>query len=700
MTITTETTDTEAAALACIRAGLSIVPIDNRTKRPAMHLLPKGDDGKPTWEPYQSEIPDEATVRSWFKRGCKAFALVCGNVSGGLLVLDFDKPEFYDAWQAAVGKRADGIPIQRTPGGYHAFMFCENPGRNDKLAWTPDENEDAGRKVAIETRGEGGYAVAPPSLHPSGDRYKMLVGSLTDIPAVSQTLVDELVDAARKLDEAPHTRQELQRLEPQAQTEYRRRHATRNGQASVIDAFNAKNALDAMLERHGYTRAGEGRFKRPGGASASVSVKDGKSCHFSSNDPLNDGRVKGIGVHDSFDVWAHFEHAGNASAAVKAAAKELGMTTRDDAEPTTPSEPVLVNMADVETRHVRWIWPKRIPQGRLSMIVGMPGDGKSFSVADISARITRGIDFPDGEPCEPGDVLMISGEDDPHDQIRPRLDACGADVSRVHLLSMVRRLGEDGKPFEVMFTLADVAALEIALQRIPNCRLVVVDPIGSFLGGEVDMHRDNEVRGILTPLAKLAERFNVAGLIIAHRRKAQSNHADDTALGSRAFTGICRMIWHLSRDRENRARRLLLPGKCNLAAEPTGLAFTIEGDPARIVWESDAVEMTADEAMSAENGRPSEFREDVQTWLRDELADLGEHSVEDVRTAAGQAGFNWRRVQRAREDIGAIVHRASFGGKFIWRLPKPGQGDSTTPHKTHGTVGTIGTIGKEQPTHE
>ena len=275
----------------------------------------------------------------------------------------------------------------------------------------------------------------------------------------------------------------------------------------------------------------------------------------------------------------------------------------------------------------------------------------------------RGIDWPDGERCEAGDVLLISGEDDPHDQIRPRLDACGADVSRVHLLSMVRRIGEDGNPFDVLFTLADVMALEIALQKIPNCKLVIVDPIGSFLGGRVDMHRDNEVRGVLTPLSQVVERFNVAGLIIAHRRKATSSHADDTALGSRAFTGLCRMVWHLSRDRDNRERRLLLPGKCNLCPDPTGLAFCIAGDPARILWEADAVEMTADEAMAAEENRPaSQSREDVQAWLRNELADLGEHPVEDIREAAGQAGFNWRRVQRAREDIGALVQRATFGG--------------------------------------
>jgi putative DNA primase/helicase len=317
-----------AAALACIRAALSIVPIDHRTKRPAMHLLPKGEDGKPTWKPYQSEIADEATVRNWFGRGCKAFALVCGDVSGGLLVLDFDEPRFYEVWRASVGARADGIPIQQTGGGnYQALMYCADPGANDKLAYVVDEREDAGRSIAIETRGEGGYAVVAPSRHPTGNIYKMLVGSLAAIPVVDQTVADALVDAARKLDEMPHTRQELERIESEARTEHRRQHAQCNGQASVIDAFNKAHPIEEMLESNGYTPIAGGRFKRPGGASPSVSVKDGKSCHFSSNDPLNDGRVKsGLGVHDSLDVWAYFNYSGNVSAAVKAAAELLGMS--------------------------------------------------------------------------------------------------------------------------------------------------------------------------------------------------------------------------------------------------------------------------------------------------------------------------------------------------------------------------------------
>src|SRR5690606_14589208 len=154
----------------------------------------------------------------------------------------------------------------------------------------------------------------------------------------------------------------------------------------------------------------------------------------------------------------------------------------------------------------------------------------------------------------------------------------------------------------------------------------VVDPIGSFLGGNTDAHRDNEVRGVLAPVAKLAEKSGPAVLVVAHRRKSAGSIADDLALGSRAFTGIARAVWHLSRDNENKTRRLLLPGKNNLAPEGNGLAFTIAGDPAVVVWERDPVAMSADDALAKEDGfggedvKPGpqpEARRHAAEWLRE-----------------------------------------------------------------------------------
>ncbi|MDC0934646.1 AAA family ATPase [Pirellulales bacterium] len=333
------------------------------------------------------------------------------------------------------------------------------------------------------------------------------------------------------------------------------------------------------------------------------------------------------------------------------------------------SRPALVCMADIEPRPISWIWPGRIAAGRITLAVGMPGAGKSFLTCDLASRVSTGTPWPDGPECQRGSVVFITAEDDPHDTIRPRLDAHYADVSRIHLLSGVRRT-QKGKTEELAFTLTDADILRQTLEAIDDCRLVVIDPIGSFLGGRCDAHRDNEVRAVLAPIAKLAEQHGAAVLMVAHRRKSASAIADDTALGSRAFTGIARSVWHLSRDTENRDRRLLLPGKCNLASQQTGLAFTIAGDPAGVHWERDPVIMTADDALARENGATGEHSafDEATDWLRNTLTD-GPRPSAKLKSDAKRDGIAWRTVERAKRKLGVSNRPDGFGGPWVWALP-------------------------------
>ena len=179
----------------------------------------------------------------------------------------------------------------------------------------------------------------------------------------------------------------------------------------------------------------------------------------------------------------------------------------------------------------------------------------------------------------------------------------------------------------------------------------------------------------LAPVAKLAEKYGPAVLVVAHRRKSAGSIADDLALGSRAFTGIARAVWHLTRDSENKVRRLLLPGKNNLAPEGNGLAFTICGEPPAISWEREPVAMSADDALSVENGdekkKPgpkSETRNKAAEWLRDVLK-TGPMAAGKIKDEAGEAGYAWRTVQRAKDDLGIKPYRDQFGGAWMWRLP-------------------------------
>lgn len=375
---------------------------------------------------------------------------------------------------------------------------------------------------------------------------------------------------------------------------------------------------------------------------------------------------------------------------------------RESGSLSTSFEPVLVNLSTIDPIAIKWLWKGRIPKGRMVLIVGRPGEGKSFATMDFAARISTGTPWPDGEECERGSVLLVCGEDDPADTIRPRLDACGADATKIILLSMVARTDADGKRHETVFTLEDVMALEKAVAQIPDLKAIIVDPIGGLIGGKVDAHRDNEVRAVLAPAVAIASNHPSCPAIIcvAHRRKAAGDAADDLVLGSRAFSGLARATWHISRDPVNPVRRLMLPGKNNLSAQVDGLAFTIGGDPAKVMWERDAVTMSADDALASENrGDNGSEQDEAATFLRSELADMQEHAVDDLRKAAKDAGLAWRTVQRAANAVKVKRHRAGFGKGFIWRLPKSTEEMQRANHANRAkpvltdTLGTNGTNG-------
>ncbi len=389
---------------------------------------------------------------------------------------------------------------------------------------------------------------------------------------------------------------------------------------------------------------------------------------------------------ESKDLRTHLEKLVAATAQVSRAPSPVTRTSTDESRTTGHEsrihesridEPILVCAADVAETEIRWLWPGRMPLGRITLLVGRPGEGKSFLTTDMAARVSRGLPWPDGSACPEGSVLLISAEDDLGDTIRPRLRAHGADLGRVHLLSMVRRSDPDGGRYETMFTLSDVGPLEVALAAHPDCKLIVVDPIGSFLGGKTDAHRDNDVRSILVPVARLAEQYDAAVLVVAHRRKSASGFADDLALGSRAFTGIARAVWHVSRDRDDKTRRLLLPGKNNLAAEGQGLAFTIadDGPGPTIRWESEPVDMNADEAIKEENTDGGDGRrttlDDAIAWLQDALAD-GPLVAKEILRRAHAEGISNSTLNRAKASLGVHSKKKDHSVQtvWLWRLPR------------------------------
>ncbi|MCB9845306.1 MAG: AAA family ATPase [Phycisphaeraceae bacterium] len=260
---------------------------------------------------------------------------------------------------------------------------------------------------------------------------------------------------------------------------------------------------------------------------------------------------------------------------------------------------IVVRLADVTPEPVSWLWPGRIALGKVTLIAGDPGLGKSFLTLDMAARISSGAGWPDGgERPAPGGVVLLSAEDSIADTIRPRLDAAGADPARIIALESIRSLGENGRVCARSFDLSrDLPALDAAVESVGDCRLVVIDPVTAYLGG-VDSHKNAEIRGLLAPLGELAMRHRVAVVAVTHLNKAGGGPAIYRAMGSLAFAAAARAAWAVSKDRADPMRRLLLPIKNNLAPDAGGLAYRIDGAGPAVAWEAGTVHVSADEALA------------------------------------------------------------------------------------------------------
>lgn len=353
-------------------------------------------------------------------------------------------------------------------------------------------------------------------------------------------------------------------------------------------------------------------------------------------------------------------------------------------DPSKPAEPRtgssspptanIVRLSDVSPEPVRWLWRGRIAIGKLTLIVGDPGGSKSFLTLDLAARVSTGRPMPDtpDETPAPGGVILLSAEDTPADTIRPRLDAAGADCERIVYLESVNRNG-------VKSTLdlsRDLDALRDAIDRTPDCRLVVIDPISAYLGG-TESHKNADVRGMLAPLSALATERGFALVCVSHLNKNQGVSAIYRTTGSLAFAAAARAVWLVVKDNSDESRRGFLPIKNNIGKDTTGLAYSLVSMPGHdqpaLQWESAPIETSADDALAADRGDDDRHSalDHACEFLRAVLAE-GEMKCEDVHGLAEKAGISKSTLRRAFRAVD--VHTRKSGkpgepGAWWWSLP-------------------------------
>jgi len=327
----------------------------------------------------------------------------------------------------------------------------------------------------------------------------------------------------------------------------------------------------------------------------------------------------------------------------------------------------LATLADVEPEAIAWLWRGRIARGKVSMVVGDPGDGKSYLSLAIAAAISRGHALPDGEAAAPADCLLWNGEDGLEDTIRVRAERVGADLARIHVICGT--IDSNGQ--RESFGLHHVHELHREILRRGNIAAVFIDPLGALLAG-VDAHRDAEVRTALQPLADLARETGVAIVPIAHLNKAAAGRSIYRVGGSIGFVGLARSVLLVARDQDT-GRRAIVQLKSNVAEQVQPVEFRIDNEG--LWWMGVADDLTADRMLApAIDGNERSARDEARTAILEALSDAGgELRARDLDKAVLETGVSQRTYHRARAELasdGKISRqRSGFQGEVRWALP-------------------------------
>ena len=337
---------------------------------------------------------------------------------------------------------------------------------------------------------------------------------------------------------------------------------------------------------------------------------------------------------------------------------------------------------------VEWLWPGRIAIGKMTLIGGDPGLGKSQLAIHIAATVSQGNRLP----CEEGQapkrsVIILCAEDGLADTIVPRLMAADADRDKVSIITAVTEA--DGSGRRIFNLSKDLDALEVLIRERGDVGLVIIDPVDAYLGagaGGIDSHKNAAVRSVLEPVSELADRLHTAILAITHFSKQAGGKALYRFIGSIAHVGSARVAFAIIADAEKEDRVLMLHAKNNLAPPQKGLAFRLEQRlvaegvvGSTVFFESEHVAVTADEAMAAGCGTDSRTEtEEAVAFLTTMLADgpLPVTKIEEEARAAGVFGGDGeigqsKAFRRARQKLGIKPYQLKGlkAGGWVWGLP-------------------------------
>ena len=333
---------------------------------------------------------------------------------------------------------------------------------------------------------------------------------------------------------------------------------------------------------------------------------------------------------------------------------------------------ILTCGTDLTPEPYRWLWQYWLAMGKLHILAGAPGQGKTTIALAMAATITIGGRWTDGSRCAPGNVLIWSGEDDPADTLVPRLMAAGADRARCYFIEGARRGGEV-VPFDPA---RDLGQLLEAIEKIGGISLLVIDPVVSAVTG--DSHKNTEVRRALQPLVDLAAKCDCAVLGITHFAKGgQGTDPAQRVVGSVAFTAVARVVMVAAKvkgDEEGQDTRILARSKSNIGPDDGGFQYHLEqSEPlpgihaSHIAW-GKAVEGTARELLTDPDDGPQDDASDAVELLRAELDTVRWTSCDEAAKPLKAAGFSKKQIWAASKKVGVMRKKDGMKGGWMWRL--------------------------------
>ena len=323
-------------------------------------------------------------------------------------------------------------------------------------------------------------------------------------------------------------------------------------------------------------------------------------------------------------------------------------------EPSKPETVKIIRMSDVELTPVEWLWKPYLPFGKLRVLQGNPGEGKTYFAMHLAAACTNEKLLPNMERMEPFNVIYQTAEDGLGDTVKPRLIEAGADLDRVLVI-------DDS---EVQLTLSDERIEKAIVEN--NARLVIIDPIQAYLGADVDMNRANEVRPIFMRLGQVAQRTGCAILLIGHLNKAAGMQSLQRGLGSIDIAAAVRSVMFIGKLKHDPTMRILTHEKSSLAPPGVSLAFSL-GDEGGFRWVGE-YDITADEMLSGIEPQRETKTQQAKDLICTLLAGGKQVFSEDIDKAALERGIPGRTVRDAKRELGDALKSKIVEGrkKVFW----------------------------------